>query len=139
MEKKSEFYTLKGYKMRQNVLITEAMEDYLEMIFRMSNNQRKIRIKDLAHELNVNPSSASKMVSRLKEQDLVISKKYSEVNLTANGQHLGEYFLWRHNILVKFFKYLNKENYILEQVEKIEHFIDNTTLNNMEEWLKNID
>ena len=49
---------------------------------------------------------------------------------------MGKYLLWRHNILVKFFKRLNKKNYLLEQVEKIEHFIDFETLKNMEKFIK---
>ena len=139
MDKKSEFYTLKGYKLQENDFITEAMEDYLEMLFRITNGQNKMRIKDLSYELNVKPSSASKMVSRLREHKLVNFEKYGDVSLTNEGIKLGSYFLWRHNILVEFFKCLNKDNYSLEQVEKIEHFIDHITLCNMEKCLKKID
>ena len=55
--------------------------------------------------------------------------------MTEIGLIKGEYLLWRHNILVSFFTFLNKEKYELEQVEKIEHFIDFITLQNMEEFL----
>ena len=34
MSEKSEFYTLTGYKLKNHYLLTESMEDYLEMIYR---------------------------------------------------------------------------------------------------------
>ena len=46
MNKKSEFYTLNGYKAINKMPITEAMEDYIEMIYR--NKDTPIRIKDLS-------------------------------------------------------------------------------------------
>lgn len=135
--KKSEFYTLKGYKIRQKYPITESMEDYLEMIYRYTRHSNSITIKELSSKLNVRPSSASKMIGRLKEYDLVIFEKYGDIFLSHNGKMLGKYLLWRHNILEKFFKHLNKEKYRLEQVEKIEHFIDHDTIINMQKFINN--
>lgn len=134
MNKKSNFYTLNGYKIKNKVLITESMEDYLEMIYR-NKNKDKIHIKEIAQKLNVKPSSASKMMNKLKEYSLVNFEKYGLITLTEEGENIGKYLLWRHNVLVKFFKFLNKKNYSLEQVEKIEHFIDYQTLKNMETFI----
>ncbi|MBE6144678.1 MAG: metal-dependent transcriptional regulator [Firmicutes bacterium] len=134
MNRKSNFYTLNGYKIKNKVLITESMEDYLEMIYR-NKNKDKIHIKEIAQKLNVKPSSASKMINKLKEYHLVNFEKYGLITLTEEGESVGKYLLWRHNILVKFFKFLNKKNYSLEQVEKIEHFIDYQTLKNMEKFI----
>ena len=128
MDKNDEFYTLKGYKLKEKNFITEAMEDYLEMIFRMNN---PVHINDLANKLNVKPSSASKMVNKLKEKKLVNFEKYGNINLTNEGYILGNFLLWRHNTLVDFFKWLNKNDYSLKQVEKIEHFVDLVSLKNM--------
>lgn len=137
MDKKSEFYTLKGYQIKDSKELTEAMEDYLEMIYRIYLENKRIRINELAKVLNVKPSSVSKMIHRLKEHHLVDFEKYGDVTLTKSGIEKGAYLLWRHNILVRFFKVLNQENYSLEQVEKIEHFIDPLTLQNMESLLRN--
>ncbi|MDD3341907.1 MAG: iron dependent repressor, metal binding and dimerization domain protein [Bacilli bacterium] len=135
MEEKSDFYTLNGYRLKNGQKTTESMEDYLEMMYRTYQMEKRIRINDLASSLNVKPSSVSKMVQKLKELDLVSSRKYGDIYLTETGLIKGEYLLWRHNILVSFFTFLNKEKYELEQVEKIEHFIDFITLQNMEEFL----
>jgi len=131
---KSEFYTLKGYKLKENNNITEAMEDYLEMIYRNTKKNQSTKVNELAKKLNVKPSSVSKMANRLKTLNLIEFEKYSEIKLTNDGFIIGKYLLWRHNVLKEFFMSLNKEHYKLEQVEKIEHFIDYETLNNLEKF-----
>lgn len=136
MEEKSEFYTLVGYRKKADNPMTEAMEDYLEMIYRDHISHKKITVKDLANQLNVKPSSVSKMIERMRLQDLVIQVKYGTVFLTEKGYQFGKYLLWRHEILESFFQMINKEDYQLELVEKIEHFIDPKTLEHMEEWIK---
>lgn len=137
MEEKSEFYTLNGYKRKNHPILTESMEDYLEMIYRIFLEKKRIRINDLAIFLNVKPSSVSKMANKLKENGFILSQKYGDVYLTDMGKKIGSYLLWRHNVLVSFFSLLNEEDYQLEQVEKIEHFIDDKTLHHMEKYIQN--
>lgn len=136
MEKKSEFFTLNGYRIKNSYQLTEAMEDYLEMCYREYLAKNTIRINYLAKQLNVLPSSASKMMNRLKEAEYVMFERYGEVLLTDKGKLVGAYLLWRHNTVSSFLKWLNGDSYSLEQVEKIEHFVDDMTITNMDKWLK---
>ncbi len=133
------YYTLKGYKLRSNNKITEAMEDYIEMIYKNTLDNKEIGVKDLSLLLNVKYSSTSKMLDRLKEQELINYYKYKKVSLTAKGIHLGKYLLYRHEILTTFFKLLNKKNYKLEEVEKIEHYLSSRTIKNLENLIKFLD
>ena len=122
-----EYYTLKGYKIRENKNITEAMEDYIEMIYRFGIKT----VKELSEKLNVRPSSVSKMLDRLKINKLVENEKYGNIKLTKEGIKLGKYFLYRHKVLSEFLKIINKNDYDLKQVEKIEHFVDEITIKNI--------
>ena len=122
-----EYYTLKGYKIRENKNITEAMEDYIEMIYRFDIKT----VKELSEKLNVRPSSVSKMLDRLKINKLVENEKYGNIKLTKEGIKLGKYFLYRHKVLSEFLKIINKNDYDLKQVEKIEHFVDEITIKNI--------
>ncbi len=137
MKEKSPFYTLRGYQNHKSSTLTASMEDYLEMIYRIFLQQKSIRVNDVANALNVKPSSASKMMDKLKHHNLILMKKYGEISLTEQGIRNGSYLLWRHNTLVTFFSILNKIDYRLEQVEKIEHFIDDITLLHMDDFIKN--
>lgn len=135
---KSEFYTLKGYKLKSDNNVTEAMEDYIEMIYRKTIDNDKISIKQLAECLNVKASSASKMANRLKILKFIDFEKYGQISLTKDGKYLGNYLLHRHDVLNEFFIKLNKDKYKLEQVEKIEHFIDYDTILNIEKVISKI-
>ena len=127
-----EYYTLKGYKIRENKNITEAMEDYIEMIYRFDIKT----VKELSEKLNVRPSSVSKMIDRLKINKLVENEKYGNIKLTEEGKSLGKYFLYRHKVLSEFLKIINKDDYDLKQVEKIEHFVDEITIKNINNFIK---
>ena len=60
-----EFYTLKGYKIKNEEVMSSSMEDYIEMIFRLSEKSDEIRVSDLSQALNVQPPSTTKMIRRL--------------------------------------------------------------------------
>ncbi|HZJ77987.1 MAG TPA: iron dependent repressor, metal binding and dimerization domain protein [Clostridia bacterium] len=126
------FYTVKGYQMNSQSKISTACEDYLEMIYRQSLKNGYVRINSLASSLNVNPSSASKMVHQLKEHGLVNFEKYGIVTLTKSGRELGEYLLYRHNVIHKFLCIINSSTNELKQTELIEHYINEKTIKNIE-------
>lgn len=132
MENNSNFYTLKGYQLKKNIQITSSMEDYLEMICRIMKTQDVVRINELADRLHVKPPSASKMVGNLKFYGLVAFEKYGYIKLTKEGEAFGEYLLYRHDVLNKFLSFINNSENETEQVEKIEHFLDEKTIKNIE-------
>ena len=75
------------------------------------------------------------MIFKLKTQNLVYIKN-NFIYLTKNGFNIGKYLFKRHQIIETFLIKLNKDKYELEQVEKIEHFIDNITLKNLNNLTK---
>lgn len=129
------FYTLKGYTKKNKEELSPAMEDYLEMIYRDACADEVVRVNALAARLHVKPPSSSKMVSRLKEQGLVDFEHYGLIRLTEKGQEMGAYLLRRHEILHRFFCFVNRSKDQLELVEKIEHFMNKETIDNLETLL----
>lgn len=135
MSDNSKFYTLKGYALQEGNVITSSMEDYLEMIYRIHMTGGAVRVGAVAERLNVKPSSATKMVTNLKNQGLVSSEKYGYIQLTEAGTRLGKYLVFRHETLHKLLCYINQSDNELEQVEKIEHFINASTIKNISNLL----
>jgi len=131
MDNNFDYHTLKGYQLIDNKLITASMEDYLEMICRTLKTQEYVRINFLAEKLNVRPSSASKMVNNLKCLGLVTFEKYGYIKPTEKGLSIGEYLLYRHDVLNELLCLINNTESELEQVEKIEHFLDSRTITNI--------
>ena len=130
MEEASKFHTVRGYQLlEQNKrLLTPAMEDYLEMIYRNSLVEGYMRINTLSELLNVAAPSATKMVQRLNKLGLLDYKKYGIIFLTGNGKEIGKFLLQRHNIIELFLKNLGVTEGILAETELIEHNISAPTL-----------
>lgn len=128
----SEFYTLNKYRLNESDHITESMEDYIEMIYRISKDTGYTRINDLSKKINVSPSSASKMMSKLKDIDIVTFPKYGIIQLTQQGLELGSYLMWRHNIIESFLCLLNGTENEIKQAEQIEHYLNKTTVYNLQ-------
>ncbi len=132
MEKNDGFYTLKGYEATADGEITSAMEDYLEMICRMKHRTEHMKARDLAQMLHVKPSSVSKMVQQLAAAGYLENVHYGMITLTPKGEKTGEYLLYRHEVLCRFLCRLNRSADELEQAEKIEHFLNRTTIENLD-------
>ncbi len=133
MENNNEFYTVRGYQLlkKNKEMLTSAMEDYLEMIYRNSLEERYVRISTLAELLNVRPSSATKMVQKLAEIGLVDYKRYGIIFLTESGREIGEFLLKRHNIVEKFLSTIGITENLLKETELIEHNVSVNTLQNI--------
>lgn len=126
--KESDFYTAAGYRSKSHHLLTESMEDYLEMIFRLSLSEGFARVNELAARLNVTPSSSSKMAAVLRENGLVEFEKYGVIRLTDRGKQRGEWLLHRHQVLVQFFGALGDQEHALDLAEQVEHFLPEETV-----------
>ena len=131
----NKFYTLKGYTLLEGNSITSSMEDYLEMIYRIHETSKAVRVGVVAERLHVKPSSATKMVANLKDQGLVSSEKYGYIQLTEAGIKLGQYLVFRHDTIHSLLCVINQSDNELEQVEKIEHFINIETVENIRRFL----
>ena len=139
MEEEQAFYTQKGYEMRSGQTVTSAMEDYLEMAARLAQQGGRVRVGDLARMLHVKASSATKMVQQLAQAGLVRGERYGEVLLTEQGAAAGEYLLYRHEVLHRFLCLLNHTDNELEQVEKLEHFLEKRTVENLESLVQRLE
>ena len=105
-------------------------ENYFTLTSYLHESKHNLTITKLSTLLNIKKPSCSKMISKLKNSNLVYLKN-NYLYLTPKGLSLGKYLYNRHNILMTFLIKLNKENFKLEQVEKIEHFLDDITLQNI--------
>lgn len=133
MQKNQDFHTVRGYQLltQNDKLLTSAMEDYLEMIYRSILENGYMRINTLSEMLNVMPSSATKMARKLAELGLLNYKKYGIIFLTEKGKEIGKFLLDRHNVIEKFLKTIGINENLLVETELIEHNISSKTLNNI--------
>ncbi|MBM7616046.1 metal-dependent transcriptional regulator [Alkaliphilus hydrothermalis] len=120
---------------KSNAKLTTSMEDYLEMIYRLSINDGFTRINELAQQLSVQPPSVTRMIQKLASIGLVDYEKYGVVRLTEAGKKRGSSLLKRHNIIMEFLKTIGVTLGIETETEKIEHAISKDTLLNIVDFL----
>jgi Mn-dependent DtxR family transcriptional regulator len=111
-------------------MITPSMEDYLEKIYELMKEKGYARVSDIASSLEVQPSSVTKMIQKLDEQNFVTYEKYRGIILTPRGEQLGKTMKQRHRMLEAFLRILGvNEEAIHKDVEGIEHHVSPSTMN----------
>jgi len=127
-----EFRTVRGYQLinQQEGHLTPAMEDYLEMTYRLCLQHGYTRVGTISLELHVKPSSASKMVSRLVDLGYLAYDPYESILLTKIGRERGAYLLDRHNTVAKFLQLIGCED-PLEETELVEHSLSPLTVSRL--------
>ncbi len=131
-----DFRTFSGYMKNGDRLLSASMEDYLEMIYRLSKDTGFTRINELSEALNVHPPSATRMVQKLGLLNLLQYERYGVILLRAEGKRLGELLLAKHNIVESFFRLLGiDEEKILTETEKVEHTLSEETVQCFEKYI----
>ena len=67
-------------------MLTESMEDYLEMIYRIFKEKGYIRAVDLSEALQNQATSITKMIQKLDEDGFIKYEKYRNIALTTKGE-----------------------------------------------------
>ncbi|AER67161.1 iron (metal) dependent repressor, DtxR family [Thermovirga lienii DSM 17291] len=105
--------------------LTARSEDYLKTIYKLEQENKVVRVKDLAQALGVKSPTVVGSLYGLKEAGLVIQGSYGYVTLSDEGKVLAEELIGRERILVDFFeKILNLgEEEARTNACSIEHYI----------------
>ena len=133
MGKREDYYTFNEYM--KNNRLTPSEEDYIEMIYRLTLENEKVQVKDISKKLNIKPPSVTKMIKKLNDKDMLIYKRYDNIQLTTLGESVGEKLLSRHNTIKEFLSILGIGESIHEETETIEHTINVETLIKIEELI----
>lgn len=115
-------------------MTTPSMEDYLEKIYELIKAKGYARVSDIAMELNLQPSSVTKMVQKLAEAGYIHYERYRGLVLTPAGEALGEEMKDRHAMLEDFLRIIGvPEETVKVDVEGIEHHVSPSTVRCLQE------
>jgi Mn-dependent DtxR family transcriptional regulator len=114
--------------MTNDGMLTESMEDYLEMFYRIVEKQGYIRSSDLSAAIKVKPSSVTRMLQKLYGYGFIKYEKYRNISLTDTGLAYGRFLVWRDETMKTFLNLFGDDYGVAEQVEGIEHYITPATM-----------
>ena len=92
-----------------NPVLTPALEDYLETIYRLVGQSGFARVKDIASARDVRPASVSPALKRLDSMGLVQYERREYVGLTPAGEKAARKIYARHQVLSRFLSTVLKE------------------------------
>jgi len=122
---------------RRRFMPTPSIEDYLERIYELVEEKGYARVSDIASSLDVQPSSVTRMLQRLDDQEFLVYEKYRGLVLTAKGQELGRRIKERHQLLEDFLRLLGvNEEDVQRDVEGIEHHLSPSTVTAIEHLVR---
>ncbi len=108
---------------------SEVAEDYVEMIAELIDETGEARTVDLAARFGVTSPTVNAIVQRLQRENLVETRPYRSIFLTAGGLALANKSRQRHKIVYDFLVSIGVPPKIAEEdAEGVEHHVSPETL-----------
>lgn len=106
------------------MMITESVEEYLEIIYRLHERGETVTTTSIARELKVSPASATEMLQKLANQGYLKYAPYRGVTLTLEGEKIGKKVLRKHRVVEKFLGTLGlAKSRVHKEACELEHHI----------------
>ena len=115
----------------------ETAEDYVEAVFDVIEAKEECRVLDLARHFDVSHVTVSRIVARLKSEDLLETAPYRPIVLTEKGAKLAKRMKKRHELVLAFLLSIGVDEKTAKiDSEGIEHHVSEATLDAMKRHLK---
>lgn len=88
-----------GSSNQRNSLNHQAIEDYLKTIYTLSEEESPVSTSRIAEARQVKPASATSMIQRLAELNLVDYKKHYGVTLSESGRQIALEVIRHHRLI----------------------------------------
>ena len=118
---------------------TVAKEDYLKLIYKIIEEDKKVSVSLIANHLSVGYSSVSNMLKKLKELGWIKYKPYKPIFMTEKGNVVASQIVSKHRLTESFL--VNVMGFKIKEVheiaEEIEHINSPKFFNRMKKIVKN--
>jgi DtxR family Mn-dependent transcriptional regulator len=109
--------------MSNNEKLSANIEEYLETIYKISQNEKIVKTSRISKDLGITSASVSEMLKKLDKMDYVNYSQYKGVKLTENGLKVAKRITRKHRLLERFLRDILKlKDHILhDQACEMEH------------------
>jgi len=118
--------------------LTPSFQDYLEIILKLSDDDTKVRVTDIAINLNISKASVTQAIDTLIGQGYVSKEKYGPVTLTRKGTLEAMKIINIHKVIREFLiKVLETDSDVADKDACLmEHIISPQTIERMISYLE---
>lgn len=106
-------------------MLSQAVEDYLKVIYKLQQEGGSVSTSDIAREMNVSSASVTNMVKRLAQLGLLEHESYRGVTVTETGEKVALEVIRHHRLLELYLREVMGYPWdkIHEEAEHLEHHI----------------
>src|SRR3989304_6680339 len=118
-------------------MITQAIQDYLKVIYKIEETGGSPTTNIIAERLNVTQPSVTGMTKKLAEMNLITYTPYQGVQLTEAGRKIALEVIRHHRLLELYLARAMGYSWdrVHQEAEKLEHFISEEFEDKMAEML----
>lgn len=129
MAKTKQSRSSKPFQATRSHHMSEAAEDYTELVAELIDSEGEARIGRIAERLGISHVTALRTVRRLARDGYLVAEARSSITLTPRGRRVARVARERHRILIAFLLRLGVPPEIAEtDAEGMEHHISAVTL-----------
>ncbi|NIR50131.1 metal-dependent transcriptional regulator [candidate division KSB1 bacterium] len=120
-------------------MITQTVQDYLKIIYKLGSKGETVTTNAIAERLNVSQASVTGMIKKLAELKLVTHTPYRGVELTQAGRKIALEIIRHHRLLELYLAQALGYSWdeVHDEAEKLEHVISEDFETRMAEALGN--
>lgn len=116
---------------------TKTIEEYTEVIYALQQKHGHVHTNDLASTLGVAPPSATEMLQKLADRNLVNYVPYRGVTLTKKGEKMARELKQKHKTLAEFLEIIGVEKKDAEMDAcQIEHHVSPQTVKQLNKFVE---
>lgn len=115
------------------------MEDYLKAVYKLQTQTEKVTTSQVAGAMEVSPASATNMVKRLAELNLVEYERYKGVSLTPDGRRAALEIIRHHRLIELYLQHALGYSWdeVDAEAERLEHAVTPDFAARIEELMGN--
>ncbi|MDQ1251268.1 MAG: DtxR family transcriptional regulator, Mn-dependent transcriptional regulator [Euryarchaeota archaeon] len=118
-------------------MTTERDEDYLKIIASIVEEKGYAKVKDVAKELELGPSTVTGMFQKLDKEGYINYEKYGGATLTKKGTEIAKKTREKYSMLKDFLMNLGLDEKTAEEDAcKIEHILNPKTAQTLEKFIE---
>lgn len=119
-------------------VLTPSLEDYVKIIYTLSQKQAVVRVTDVAAALNLTKPSVNRAMNTLKTMELLEHEHYGTLKLTPQGEAAAQEIIERYKVAYGFLKDVlgvRKETAKAE-AHQMEHILSRETIKKLKKYVK---
>lgn len=118
-------------------MITQAIQDYVKVIFKLSSSDQTVNTNAIAERLQVSQASVTGMIKKLADLKLITHKPYYGVQLSSSGKKIALEIIRHHRLIELYLAEALGYSWdeVHDEAEKLEHHISEDFEDRMAKFL----